>query len=520
MKQHHLFGGATGCGTAIPTGVRGVARIFPNLRWSSTVMVAVIMLMAGFPLMAKTRPAAPAFHPPADTLVVLPFQNSSGDSKQQNFSDDITAELTSTLGHNPALRVIAWDSASQYRNTSQSATDVGEALNVANVLYGSLAREGDRVRISTKLVNAVTGNERWSHQYEVSFVHVFKVEDRIAEAIAKALQVKFSKNDLPARGTRNPKAHELVLQGHALMYKLDLASYEAARKDFEKALALDPDYADAHAMLAALRLVMADYSGSLKTALPAIRAQLQKALELDPHNIHAILACGDIDVMVDPPNLAKARVQYRKALALDPSYSNAIMDYGFVLPVKPALVELREAVWLDPVNAFAWTGVATHTQDLGEWAEEVTAAKTLLQLDPKDIDSAFYLAFAYQQLRQYDKMSHAFDRVQPTTDVAKQQVATGRLVYQALRDSALRPQALRALKALSRLRSHLGVRGTLLQLYLALDQTVLAQQLLESLCPVHPAACDDLAISPIYRPLRANPRFRQLAKKYTTVTLE
>lgn len=484
-------------------------------------MVVIIILIVGFPVEAETKPAAPAFHPPANTLVVLPFQNLSGNPKQQYLSDDVTAELTSTLGHNPALRVIAWESASKYRNPSQSAADIGKALNVANVLSGSIARNGDKVQISTKLVNAVTGNELWSHHYDDSFVHVSKVEGQISKAIAQALRIKFSETDLPAGGTRNPEAHELVLQGQALMAKLDLPSAEAARKDFEQALALDPDYADAHALLAGLQLIVTYYSGlPLKAALPAIRAHVQKALALDPRNIHAILDLGDIDVMTDPPNLAKARVEYHKALALDPSYSNAIMDYGDVLPLKPALVEMHEAVWLDPANGFAWSTLAGDTEDLGDWTQEVTAANSLLRLNPKNIASAFYLAFAYQQLRRYDKMAQAFGRVQPTTDVANQQVAAGRLVYRALRDSTLRPQAFAALKALSRLQSRPGVKGNLLRLYLALGQTAPALQLLESLCPVHPADCDDLEISPIYRPLRANPRFRQLAKKYTTVTLE
>ncbi|MGH8283815.1 MAG: hypothetical protein ACRESE_08230, partial [Gammaproteobacteria bacterium] len=103
---------------------------------------------------AKTKPAAPVFNPPADTLVVLPFANLSGDPRQRYFSDGITEELTSALGQNPTLKVISWDTASTFRNSNQSATAIGKALNVADVLHGSIEREGSQVRIAVELVNA------------------------------------------------------------------------------------------------------------------------------------------------------------------------------------------------------------------------------------------------------------------------------------------------------------------------------------------------------------------------------
>jgi hypothetical protein len=89
----------------------------------------------------KATPAA--FNPAKDTLVVLPFKNLSGDPKQQYFSDGITQELTGALGQNPALRVIAWETASTLRDSALTARAVGEKLDVANILHGSIAREGD-----------------------------------------------------------------------------------------------------------------------------------------------------------------------------------------------------------------------------------------------------------------------------------------------------------------------------------------------------------------------------------------
>ncbi|MEO6968528.1 MAG: tetratricopeptide repeat protein [Rhodanobacteraceae bacterium] len=521
-----------------PQGIKRESEIAPNASVTHStarkldfaiigvLIVAVVLLGSGYfirrdaPVAAAAKVIA-AFNPPADTLVVLPFQNLSGDPKQQYFSDGITEELTDALGQNPALRVIAWDTASKYRNSSESASDIGKALNVAHILHGSIARAADAVRITTELVDARSGYQLWSQHYDDSFANIFKVQDQVSQAIASALQVKFAQADLPAGGTRNPQAHELLLKGRALSDKVDAASLEAARQDFEQALNLDPDYADAHAWLAHVLLGLTQRSDSpLKTTLPTIRAHAEKALALDPHNADALVALGNADANADPPDFGNAQTEFRKALALDPSNVAAHIDYGLVLPLKSALAQEQEATLLDPANATAWNNLAVGTQDLGDWAQMIQASEALLRLDPASVDSAFYLAYAYQQLHQVDQMLTAFDRVQPATPVDKQQVAAGRLVYRALRDPALRPQALAALKGLSRHQSNPDVAGNLLQMYLVLGQTAPALQLLEGICSAVPVACNDLTINSQYRALRADPRFQQLAKKFSTQTLE
>ncbi|MGH8114893.1 MAG: tetratricopeptide repeat protein [Rhodanobacteraceae bacterium] len=465
---------------------------------------------------------AAAFHPPADTLVVLPFKNLSGDSKQQYFSDGITQELTGALGQNPALRVIAWETASTLRDPKLTARAIGEKLDVANILHGSIEREGDQVRISVELVNAVTGYELWSQHYDDSFANIFQVQDKVSQSIASALQVKFAQADLPVGGTSNPAAHELVLKGRALLNKFDAASFTAARRDFEQAIQLDPGYAEAHAQLAHALVALTQRSDlPLASTLPTVRAEAEKALALDPRNADAWVALGIVDMSTDPPNFAKAREAYRKALALDPSNAAAHLDYALVLPLKQEMAQTQEATLLDPANATAWNNLATTAQDLGDWAQMIQAAEAMLRLDPEDVDSAFGFTFAYQQLHQDDKIDSAFAAVKPATDIDRQQVAAGRLTYQALADPTLRPQALAALKDLSRHQSNLAVAYNLLQMYLALGETAPALHLLEGICPAIPVACNDLAVNPMYPPaLRADPRFQQLAKKYNTVTLE
>lgn len=476
---------------------------------------------ASGPHAAAPAPATPAaFAPPKDSLIVLPFKNLSGDPKQQYFSDGITEELTSALGQNPALRVIAWDTASTLRNTALTANQVGRQLNVANVLHGSIQREGAAVRISVELVNAVTGYELWSQHYDDAFANIFAVQDKVSQAIAGALQVKFAQADLPAGGTSNAEAHELVLKGRALLDKFDAASFDAARKDFEQAIALDPNYADAHAHLAGVLFDLTQRSSlPLAATLPQIRAEDEKALALDPKNAGAWVVLGILDSDTYPPDMAKAKQAYQKALALDPSNVAAHLNYGLILPLKQQLAETQEATLLDPDNVTAWNNLATTAQDLGDWAGMIKAAQAMIRLNPQGVDSAFYLAYAYQQLRQDAPMVAAFDLVKPANAVDQQQVAAGRLVYQSLLHPALRPQALAAVQQLARYQSNTAVTVNLPQLWLALGEHAEALKQLQGVCLAMPIACNDLAINPLYVPLRADPAFQKLAKRYTTATV-
>ncbi|HEX5313421.1 MAG TPA: tetratricopeptide repeat protein, partial [Gammaproteobacteria bacterium] len=433
--------------------------------------------------------------------------------------DGITEELTDALGQNAALRVIAWDTASGFRSLGLSAVEIGKRLDVASVLHGSIERMGDEVRVRAELVDATSGYQLWSAHYDASFENIFAVQDRITQAIAAALKVKFAKSDLVAGGTRNPKAHELVLKGRALVNRLDNASLVAAQKDFEEAIALDPDYADAHALLGRALLLQTEASNqSLGDTRAKVRAEARRALALDPGNADALVELANVDE--SELDFARAREEYRRALALDPGNAAAHLDYSTVLPLTQAVAQAREAVLLDPQNSFAQNNLATYLLDLGDFEEMLAPAHAIIRLDPRQVDAAFGLAYAYRQLHRYDDMVKAFDLVHPQTPLERRQVEAGRLTYRAAQDATLRPQALAALNRLRNSEPGPDAQLNLVQLYLALDEIGQARKLLDEVCPAQPVDCSDLGVSPIYLPLRDDPGFQALAKKYTTITRE
>ena len=465
----------------------------------------------------RTKPATPAFDPPADSIVVLPFANLDGDPKQQYFSDGITKELTNALGENTALRVIAWETAAHYRGSTQTPAEIGQALNVAHILDGSIQRAGDQVRVSAELVSTVTGYQLWSAHYDDTLKNIFVVQDQISAAIAEALKVKFA--GLQTVPTQNPQAHEFYLKGLAAMNRHTAADVKAAQQDFQQALKLDPNYADAWAWLAHSYNLLSELSTlPLKEAQRKSRAAADKALILDPHNVNALVELANADL--NNNRIAEAKAKYEQALALDPSNAPAHVNYGNVLPLKPGLAQYQEAALLDPDNANAQNNLAVQYQDLGDWPQMAAAAQALNRLSPHNIDAAFYLAFAYTETQRGEDAVKAFDRVQPSTSLDKQLVKAGRLTYQALLTPSLRPKALAALVRLRRANISPTAQADLLQLVLALGKKGAALQMLPDFCAASPVGCSDLGINPMYALLHGDPRFGKLAKRYTTVTLQ
>ena len=468
-------------------------------------------------VLTGTRLVSSAFSPPGDTLVVLPFGNLGGDPGQQYFSDGITEELTNVLGRNVGIKVIAWDTASRFRDSKLGVAGIARALDVANVLTGKILRQGSQVRVIVELVNARTGYQIWSNHYDDSLANVFQVQDRISEDIATALRVKFAS----VRSARkvDPRAHDLVLRARALIQTAQTAGpIEQARRLFQQAIAIAPDYPDAHAGLAGALLDLTEFSTlPMQDILPKVRAEARRALAQDPGSVEALLALANADA--SEGKLAEARAGFERALALDPSNAFAHVDFGNLLPLGPSLAQVREAVELDPDNATAQNDLAATELDLGAYTQALAPAQALVKLAPHSADNVLVLAEIHLLLGHPDQAVKALDLAQPDTDLSRALVAAGRLTYRAVQDPALRRKALVAVDAL-RKRADLdpGSMIDVIQLYLALREDSTALGLLPVACGAQPVSCSDLSVNPLFLSLRGEPRFAALVKRYDTVS--
>ena len=192
----------------------------------------------------------------ADTtpsIAVLPFTNLSPDKENEYFSDGLAEEIINALSHVLGLRVAARSSAFSFRGKDVEMSEIARKLSVEHVLEGSVRKAGNRIRVTTQLVKASDGFQAWSGRYDREMTDVFAVQDEIAQAIVEKLKGKLSTAPLASsseRHTRNPDAYNAYLRGRHYLWRIDVASVNRARECFEKAIALDPNYALAYTGIA------------------------------------------------------------------------------------------------------------------------------------------------------------------------------------------------------------------------------------------------------------------------------
>ncbi len=249
--------------------------------------------------------------------------NMSDDPEQEYFSDGISEELLNVLAKIPGLRVAARTSSFQFKGENRDAIDIGQRLNVALVLEGSVRKAGVQIRITAQLIDASNGFHLWSETYDRELANIFAVQDEIAAAIVGALKEHLGlhvKATPRVIATANTEAHEAYLTGRHLVVQRTRATIEGAVREFEKAIALDPDYALGHAELAnATLLLTRDQYGDLTITAAVARAapHAELAMALDPTLAEAHAATGF--VLWNQDNLVEAVTQFEQAIQINPT---------------------------------------------------------------------------------------------------------------------------------------------------------------------------------------------------------
>jgi TolB-like protein/lipoprotein NlpI len=347
----------------------------------------------------QARTKATSQIPSIRSLAVLPLENLSRDPEQEYFADGMTDELTTELAHISALRVVSRTSAMRYKRTTKTLPQIARELQVDGVIEGSVLRSDGSVRINTQLVQAEPDRELWAHSYQRELKDVLQLQGELAHDIAEQIKIKVTPQEqlrLATTRTVDPGSHEAYLRGLYHLNKGTEENYRDARNDFEKAIALDPNYAPAYAGLA-------DYFWATdelppRTAMPWARENVLKALALDDSlaNAHKTLASikfyGDWDWL-------GAEEEFKRALALDPSYSEGHRMYSVYLSAmgrsEDAFGEIQIAQRLDPLSlanpvTAGWISYYARQYDLA-----LQQCGGVLELDPSWIGAHECLGDAY-----------------------------------------------------------------------------------------------------------------------------
>jgi serine/threonine-protein kinase len=343
------------------------------------------------------------------SIAVLPFENQSG-ADDEYFADGVTDEILNALAQVEGLRVAARASCFAFKGRREDLRAIGEKLDVATVLEGTVRRAGARLRITVQLANAADGYQLWSERYDREMTDVFEVQDEIAKAIATRLRGALQGDTEKGRraGTKNLEAYELLLRGRALQNKRG-RFMSHARVCFEKAVALDPQYAEPLAWLSdSYRLQGTFGAMPVGEAMSKARELAERALVLDPDMAEACATLAAIEEQYEH-NQPRSDALYARALDLEPR--NARIRAQWVLwrvfrramRDEDALAELRRAVQDDPLNAWVAAMHAYALGIIGRDEESIAEAERSLTLDAESFFARFQVMRAYAWAGQYDR---------------------------------------------------------------------------------------------------------------------
>lgn len=323
---------------------------------------------------------------PGKSIAVLPFLDLSPTKDQEYFCDGMTDELIFELSRVDGLRVVARTSVFAFKGKPQDVRQVGNQLNVATVLEGSIRKAGDHLRITAELIGVSDGYHLWSESYDRELKDVFAVQKELSRSIAGALQVSLGGPPPAVRDTSNLEAYNLYLLGRYHWSKRSEPELDAAIRDFEAAVRLDPTYARAYAGLADAYLQLGRWaSRDPRETMPRARYYALKALELSESLAEAHTSLGAVHLFYDW-DIAAARREYLKAIAANPGYVTAHWWYAFLLlasgQLQEARRELDQALRLDPLSVPILVDAASLYLESGDQAGALSVARKALELDP------------------------------------------------------------------------------------------------------------------------------------------
>ena len=348
--------------------------------------------------------------PRIESLVVLPLINLSDDPQQDYFADGMTEQLTTDLAQIGELRVISRTSAMQYKQTKKTLPQIARELHVDGVVQGSVMRAGDRVRITAQLADAASDQNLWSHSYERDLRDILTLQDEVATAIVRQIQVKLTpqeKTRLESTHPVNMEAYQDYLKGVFYSNKRTAEALKQSHQYFQRAIDEDPNYAPAYAGLAHSYLLLGNYDLLPMTeVIPKAKRAAQKALEIDDKLAEAHSSLGLAD-LADHLKWADAIKEYELAIELNPNYAKAYEGYVDALWVagrsEEALQNAKRAQELDPLSLVINTYVGLAYYFLREYDKAIEQHQKTIEMDANFPLSHIFLGMAYAAEKDYVK---------------------------------------------------------------------------------------------------------------------
>jgi serine/threonine-protein kinase len=453
---------------------------------------------------------ASQFNPPEKSIAVLPFLDLSQAKDQEYFCDGISEEILHALAKVDGLRVVARTSSFSFKGKSVNAREVGEKLNVANVLEGSLRREGNRVRVTAELINARSGFHLWTETYDRELEDAFRLQDEITHAIVDALKIKLAVS-LPAHQQPNTGVYDLYLQGLYFSNKSSEEDLRRALSFFQRCLDNDPTFSRAWTGIAKVWYFLADVYVKPLEAYPLVREAAMKAIELDERDAEAHCYLSEAKRVLDW-DLAGADAELTRARQLDPNSAPAHLFSGlhplFRGELKDGLRLILEAQKLDPASPIT-SYVATAAYLANDRVDDaVVEGQRTLQLDPNYFYLDSVLAAAYREKGNFPEAIALYTKAEEATHLP----SSGRAITYTRMGREI--EARNILARLLQAREKRYVSAPLIAaVAVALGDKEGAFRELERAYEEHSGVLQWIAFLPEFRALRSDARFPLLLRQ-------
>ncbi|HZS18437.1 MAG TPA: tetratricopeptide repeat protein [Candidatus Udaeobacter sp.] len=448
---------------------------------------------------------------PEKSIAVLPLLNESGDPRDEYFSDGLSEELIAALAQISGLKVIGRSSSFRFKDRHEEPKAIGEKLGVSTLLEGTVRKQGERVRIVAELVNAADGLELWTRTFDRELKDIFAVQEEIAGAVASSLKATLlgqgQRVSAPA-GTKSTAAHTAYLLGHYYFQRTNLEDYRRAVGYFDEAIRLDPDYALALAERSEAWTLIGDLTGDGKTAYPNARSDAERAVAIAPELAEAHAALGWARFFTEW-KLAEGLSEAHGAKELSPANPTAndllARIYVYLANLTEAEKHARQAVEFDPLSHRAQNNLARVLYCEDKLDEADVVARKAVELQPSAASGhRFQVLIATRRGDGERALREA--QLEPDEDYRRFEVA---IAHYVRGDRTAADAALRDLISSSRDKLAYQVA----QVYALHGETDKAFEWLEISYANHDTGTLGLLVDPMIRGLHGDPRYKTLLVK-------
>jgi TolB-like protein/DNA-binding winged helix-turn-helix (wHTH) protein/Tfp pilus assembly protein PilF len=509
----------------VPQPAAGPAPETVAQRWSKARLVvtasATILIIASalylVPRVVKFRAKETTATPGATairSIAVVPLVNLSSDPAQEYFSDGLTDELITKLAQIGSLRVISRTSVIGYKHSIKKAPEIGEELHVDSIVEGTIERVNNRVRIRVQLIRASSDQHIWAESYDRDLKDVLQLESDVAYEIAQ--RIGHVASGQPGRIARerpvSTEAHENYLKGRYRWNQRTEAGLRAGINHFQKAIELQPDYAQPYAGLADCYIMLANWGFTPGgEAYPKAEVAARKALEIDDQLAEAHTSLAYASLLYDW-DWDGAEKKFQRAIELNPNYATAHHFYSVYLMAAgrhlEAQKEIERALELDPLSRIVSSVVGWIYYEGRSYDKALEQCQRTVEMDPSYSPSLLDLGSVYMARGEYEKAISQFERAR---SLAGDTATVLSYIAQGYAFSGRKVEARSVLSELERSSSAKFVSPWEFALiYDALGDKDQALAFLQKAADQHASWVVIIAVDPRLDNLRSDPGFKQL----------